>query len=155
MENLDTPGKRIRRLYQDLELNQTELAHRLRGVGVSITNAYISELVNTDKYPSPKVAKGFATVLGSSLDYIYCFSEIAHPPSVEHESGAVLREGQLLYEAADPSERLLTSKMLKTWDKLTDAERTVVIDLADALPKLRARNDRSDHQNGRPTNNNN
>lgn len=136
-EQLNTPGKRIRSLYQDLGINQVELAHRVRALGVELSNAYVSELVNTEKYPSAKIAKGIATVLDTTLDYIYCFSDNPLPAarwSTEYK--ADLREDQVLYEVADHAERRLIQRMLKVWDYLSDAERTIIIDLAEALRSL-------------------
>ena len=49
---LDTVGKRIRILRQDLGLNQAELVHELEKRSIEVGRSYISELERTDKVPS-------------------------------------------------------------------------------------------------------
>lgn len=133
----ETTGKRIRDLYEVAGYNQRTLAKKLSTIGVDITNSHISGLVKNVRTPSAQVLVGLAQVLNTTTDYLLCLTDNSERPALTATGELVLNADQLVYEAADATERWLTQRMLKMWDQLTDGERTVLIDLAEALRNLR------------------
>lgn len=82
---LDTVGKRIRILRQDLDLNQAELVTALEKHGIAVGRSYISELERSDKVPSGTVLAGLARVLGTTTDYLLLLTDDPNPPHEQEE----------------------------------------------------------------------
>lgn len=109
---LDTVGKRIRILRQDLGLNQAELVHELEKRSIEVGRSYISELERTDKVPSGTVLAGLARVLGTTTDYLLLLTDDPNPPHEQEEhqiEDALARELLTVYAtlAADKKAMLL------------------------------------------------
>lgn len=109
---LDTVGKRIRILRQDLGLNQAELVHELEKRSIEVGRSYISELERTDKVPSGTVLAGLARVLGTTTDYLLLLTDDPNPPHEQEEQqveDALARELLAVYTtlAADKKAMLL------------------------------------------------
>ena len=109
---LDTVGKRIRILRQDLDLNQAELVTALEKHGIAVGRSYISELERSDKVPSGTVLAGLARVLGTTTDYLLLLTEDPNPPHEQEEQqieDALARELLTVYMtlAADKKAMLL------------------------------------------------
>lgn len=132
---LDTVGKRIRVLRQDLDLSQVQLANELRKLGIDITNGYISELESRDKVPSGKVITGLARVLGTTTDYLLMLTEDNELPDDE-PFGAVMDGNRIVYEVPSDATRQLAQRLLTVFSELTDAERAYVVSIADQLRTL-------------------
>ena len=122
---LDTVGKRIRILRQDLGLNQAELVHELEKRSIEVGRSYISELERTDKVPSGTVLAGLARVLGTTTDYLLLLTDDPNPPHEQEEQqieDALARELLAVYMtlAADKKAMLLyLAKALAEPDKAT------------------------------------
>lgn len=109
---LDTVGKRIRILRQDLDLNQVELVTALEKHGIAVGRSYISELERSDKVPSGTVLAGLARVLGTTTDYLLLLTDDPNPPheqEEQHIEDALARELLAVYMtlAADKKAMLL------------------------------------------------
>ena len=109
---LDTVGKRIRILRQDLGLNQGELVNALEKQGIEVGRSYISELERTDKVPSGTVLAGLAKVLGTTTDYLLMLTDDPVMPDEQEEQqieDALGRELLAVYAtlAADKKAMLL------------------------------------------------
>lgn len=109
---LDTVGKRIRILRQDLDLNQAELVTALEKHGIAVGRSYISELERSDKVPSGTVLAGLARVLGTTTDYLLLLTDDPNPPheqEEQHIEDALARELLTVYAtlAADKKAMLL------------------------------------------------
>lgn len=109
---LDTVGKRIRILRQDLNLNQAELVNALEKHGIAVGRSYISELERSDKVPSGTVLAGLARVLGTTTDYLLLLTGDPNPPHEQEEQqieDALARELLAVYTtlAADKKAMLL------------------------------------------------
>ena len=109
---LDTVGKRIRILRQDLDLNQAELVTALEKHGIAVGRSYISELERSDKVPSGTVLTVLARVLGTTTDYLLLLTDDPNPPHEQEEQqieDALARELLAVYTtlAADKKAMLL------------------------------------------------
>lgn len=82
---LDTVGKRIRILRQDLGFKQAQLVNELEKQGIEVGRSYISELERTDKVPSGTVLAGLAKVLGTTTDYLLMLTDDPIPPGEQEE----------------------------------------------------------------------
>lgn len=58
MDLLNTTGKRIRVLRNDLGLTQGEVMQQLESVGVAVDRSYLSILERTDRVPNGEVIAG-------------------------------------------------------------------------------------------------
>ena len=115
---LDTVGKRIRILRQDLGLNQGELVNALEKQGIEVGRSYISELERTDKVPSGTVLAGLAKVLGTTTDYLLMLTD---DPILPNE-----QEDQKI-------EDVLASELLAVYTTLAADKKAVLLYLAKAL----------------------
>lgn len=115
---LDTVGKRIRILRQDLGLNQAELVNHLEKQGIEVGRSYISELERTSKVPSGTVLAGLARVLNTTTDYLLLLSE---DPNLPQE-----QEVQQVEDA-------LARELLAAFDMLPADKKTMLLYLAKAL----------------------
>lgn len=75
MKLLNTTGKRIRVLREDLNLTQGEVRHLLKQDGVTVSQSYLSILERSDRVPSGEVIAGLAQVLRTSSDYILMLTD--------------------------------------------------------------------------------
>ncbi len=132
---LDTVGKRIRILRQDLNMSQIELATEMSKLGVNVSNGYISELEGKDKVPSAKVLGALARVLGTSTDYLLMLTE-ENDVLPEEETGVISIDNKVIYEVPSPATRQLAQRLLTTFSEMSDSERAYVVDLAEQLRKL-------------------
>jgi len=82
---LDTVGKRIRILRQDLGFKQAGLVNELEKQGIDVGRSYISELERTDKVPSGTVLAGLAKVLGTTTDYLLMLTDEPGLPDEQEE----------------------------------------------------------------------
>lgn len=115
---LDTVGKRIRILRQDLGLNQGELVNALEKQGIEVGRSYISELERTDKVPSGTVLAGLAKVLGTTTDYLLMLTDDPILPSEQEEHQV---------------EDVLGRELLSVYEMLAADKKAVLLYLAKAL----------------------
>jgi len=73
-----TPGSRIRKLREQQDLRQQELAQR---AGVSLS--FLSEIENDKRNPSGRVLLQIASALGTTMDYLLKGREPQPPPTRE------------------------------------------------------------------------
>lgn len=91
MDLLNTTGKRIRVLRNDLGLTQGEVIQQLESVGVAVDRSYLSVLERTDRVPSGQVIAGLARILRTSADYLLLLTDNPLlPGDVEEEDMPVL-----------------------------------------------------------------
>lgn len=77
---LNTTGKRIRILRNDLDLTQTEVARQMEKIGTKINASYLSTLEGSEKIPSGEVLRGLAQVLGTTTDYLLLLTDESKIP---------------------------------------------------------------------------
>ncbi len=82
---LNTTGKRVRILRQDLRMNQGTLIHELGKQGIEIGQTYISKIENNDVVPSGRVIAGLAQVLQTTTDYLLLLTDDPLRPGEEEE----------------------------------------------------------------------
>lgn len=117
---LNTPGKRIRVLREDLGMSQAELVEQLAARGVAIGRSNLSRIENADQPPSGELIAALAGVLGTSADYLLLLSDDALPErDVSEEDEA----------AGDPMLRLL----MQTVAKLARSDQAMLLSLAEKL----------------------
>lgn len=80
---LNTVGKRIRILRQDMGYSQEGLTHQLASIGVEMGRSYISELERTNKVPSRDIIAGLAKVLETTTDYLLLVTDNPLPTRTE------------------------------------------------------------------------
>lgn len=120
---LDTFGKRIRALRQDLGLSQIDLRDRMeKEYGVSIGGAYISELERSDRTPPLATAAAMAKVLGVTLDYLGLI--VDEPTSYKHDEEPI----NYISPEADQVAQLM--------DAMSPGQRNMVVLLARNLSVL-------------------
>ena len=115
---LDTVGKRIRILRQDLGFKQAGLVNELEKQGIDVGRSYISELERTDKVPSGTVLAGLAKVLGTTTDYLLMLTD--DPGLLEEQ------EEQKVEDA-------LARELLAVYTTLAAEKKAVLLYLAKAL----------------------
>ena len=115
---LDTVGKRIRILRQDLGFKQAGLVNELEKQGIDVGRSYISELERTDKVPSGTVLAGLAKVLGTTTDYLLMLTD-----------DPVLLEEQEEQKVEDA----LARELLAVYTTLAAEKKAVLLYLAKAL----------------------
>lgn len=86
---LNSTGKRIKVLRQDLDLTQEELRRQLHLIGVDIHQSYISSLERSSSLPSGEVLAGLARVLHTTTDYLLLLTD---DPLIPDEPDEDVRE---------------------------------------------------------------
>ena len=115
---LDTVGKRIRILRQDLGFNQGELVNELAKQGIDVGRSYISELERTDKVPSGTVLAGLAKVLGTTTDYLLMLTDDPGLPNEQEEQeieDALARELLAVYTTLAADKKAMLLYLAKTF----------------------------------------
>jgi transcriptional regulator with XRE-family HTH domain len=115
---LDTVGKRIRILRQDLGFKQAGLVNELEKQGIDVGRSYISELERTDKVPSGTVLAGLAKVLGTTTDYLLMLTD---------------DPGLLEEQEEQKAEDALARELLAVYTTLAADKKAVLLYLAKAL----------------------
>jgi transcriptional regulator with XRE-family HTH domain len=82
---LNTTGKRVRLLRQDLRMNQATVGLELKKLGVDISQTYISKLENNDVVPNGRVIAGLAQVLNTTTDYLLLLTDDPFIPGEKDE----------------------------------------------------------------------
>lgn len=108
---LDTFGKRLRLLREDLGLTQGELAEKLREYGQPVGQSYISELERTDKMPSGAVVAGLAEILGCTSDFLLLLSDATNPIDPN-------RDDVLIIDLDDPSMKSEISDLVARYQRM-------------------------------------
>lgn len=117
---LNTTGKRIRVLRQDLDLTQSEVARQMTKLGTKINASYISTLEGNDKMPSGEVLRGLARVLQTTTDYLLLLTDDPLIPSEEiKEAGRELTPEQ--------------NALLDSLEEIADSDRPMVYELVQSL----------------------
>jgi transcriptional regulator with XRE-family HTH domain len=122
---LNTVGKRIRILRQDMGYSQEGLTYELANIGVEMGRSYISELERTGKVPSGDIIAGLAKVLGTTTDYLLLMTEDPFP-SKSAETAIHIEED------VDPKQ---IQRLIDEFSDLPQSDQTMLIELA---TKLRA-----------------
>jgi len=127
---LDTTGKRVRVLRQDLDLKQKDLWDRMRLYGVHVGETYISKLERSNGIPSGDIIAALAQSLGTTADYLLLISDDPQPPINQVGEGIVYDITEVakslgpVYQAQllDIGRTLLrTSREEEVWYALRDA----------------------------------
>ena len=117
-------GKRIKRLRQDYDWNQAELAARLTGEGVEVGVSHISRIEKSERNPSTEMLTSLARVLGTTTDYLLLLTDDPLP-----QDEAVLREGGGEYDADEP----LVRSLLETISRLSRTDQAMLLGFAERL----------------------
>jgi len=78
---IDTFGKRLRILREDMRWTQDELAERVRTEkGLSLGQNYISELERSNKIPGGAIVAALALALNTTTDYLLLLTNVSVRP---------------------------------------------------------------------------
>lgn len=89
---LNTTGKRIRILRQDLGMTQDEMHRRLVANGTEISRSYVSMIEKQDVLAGSHLARGLAKVLNTSSDYLLMLTDDPSPYAEHDENKPQLDE---------------------------------------------------------------
>lgn len=114
---LNTTGKRVRVLREDLGMSQQDLADALNRNGVDVQRTRVSQLERAAHSPPGNMVAALATILGTSGDYLLMLTD---DPLPRNNYG-----GEMLDER--------TEKMLDLWTALNDQDKAAIIRIAGAF----------------------
>ncbi|MEM7134424.1 MAG: helix-turn-helix transcriptional regulator [Chloroflexota bacterium] len=120
---LNSLGKRVRILRENMGLNQKEFAKVLADHGVEIRNKHVSDIERDQRNPSLDVLKGIAEVLGTTTDYLLLRSQNAIPDE---------NEPNTLYIDPDADADVL-QRMVDVFSSLARADQEMIIGMAQRL----------------------
>ena len=121
---VDTTGKRVRLLMEDLELTNKSVIAELGQYEIELSSGYLSDIKNKGKLPSAKVLAALAQVLGTTTDYLLLLTDDPELPEGSRDDVVYLTDD------ADPN---VVQRLIDVFVALSRADQDIVIRMAEGL----------------------
>ncbi|MCB0055412.1 MAG: helix-turn-helix transcriptional regulator [Caldilineaceae bacterium] len=122
---LNSTGKRVRLLRDDLDLTQNQLLEALGTLGIHISRGRLSQIENSDAPPSGEILRALAAALGTSADYLLLLTDDAVPP---FDASTLAEEGEPYH--VDDS---LVRSLLEAVGRLSRSDQAMLLGIAERL----------------------
>lgn len=120
---LNTTGKRVRILRQDLGMDQKELSLELKKVGVDVGQTTVSRIERDVSDPGSSVIAAIAKVLGTTTDYLLLLTDDPLPPKESSDS----------FDLDDDVDRQLLRQLIDEFSALPREEQDLLVRIAETI----------------------
>lgn len=133
---LDSTGKRLAMLQNELGYNNKDVVEYLKGYGIEIDPSHYSRLVNDKALPSVQVLRALAQVLEATTDYILVMPGADDPARIPAPDAFMTEDANrvgAMVDRMDEDMRKLMIDMVSEMLRLNEERRELHAEIAELL----------------------
>jgi transcriptional regulator with XRE-family HTH domain len=132
MKFLNSTGKRVKLLREDLHMTQTEVIEALRQKGKSISQASLSRL-ESDNSDEGQLIAALADLYNVTTDYLLMRTESTLTLEEEtEEREKILKERSIGYDL-DPKMKRLAQKLIAAFTQLSSRDQLLLLNMVETM----------------------